>query len=182
MSLHRYPRSVLVQDDVRAAAGLAVTVGVLSVARLPAAVIYVFVALTALFAAFAVRTIARHFAVLEVSEAGVRTTGPAGGSIDWEELQDLRLRYYSPRRDRENGWMHLKIKGRHATIRIDSRRACGKLKTCSSVPPSTTAEYWPPRSGGRVSFKSCFSELPSSSNLSIESIVRAPSASSRDSE
>ncbi len=120
MSLHRYPRSILVQDDLRAAAGLAVTVGVLSVARLPDAVIYVFVALTALFAAFAVRTIARHFAVLEVSEAGVRTTGPAGGSIDWEELQDLRLRYYSTRRDRENGWMHLKIKGRHATIRIDS--------------------------------------------------------------
>jgi len=73
-----------------------------------------------LFAAFAVRTIARHFTVLEVSEAGVRTTGPAGGSIDWEELQDLRLRYYSTRRDRENGWMHLKVKGRHATIRIDS--------------------------------------------------------------
>ena len=35
-------------------------------------------------------------------------------------MQDLRLRYYSTRRDREKGWMHLKIKGRHATIRIDS--------------------------------------------------------------
>ena len=120
MTLHRYPAKVLIADDLRAAAGLAVSVGILSVARLPNVLTYIFAALTALFAAFALRTILRHLTALEGSDTGVRTTGPGGGSIDWEELQDLRLRYYSTRRDRENGWMHLKIKGRHATVRVDS--------------------------------------------------------------
>ena len=120
MTLHRYPTRFLIMEDLRAAAGLAVTVGILSVATLPDFLVYLFAALTALFAAFAVRTLLRHLTVLEVSDTGVRAGGPVGASIDWEELQDLRLRYYSTRRDREKGWMHLKIKGRHATIRIDS--------------------------------------------------------------
>ena len=120
MSHHRYPTGVLVKDDIRAAAGLAVTVGILAVARLPNILIYVVVALTALFAVFALRTVVRHLTVLEVSDNGVRTTGPAGSSVDWEEMKDLRLRYYSTRRDNEKGWMQLKIKGRHSTIRIDS--------------------------------------------------------------
>ena len=58
--------------------------------------------------------------VIEISDMGVRASGPLGATIAWEDLRDVRLRYYSTRRDRERGWMDLRLKGRRQTLRIDS--------------------------------------------------------------
>ena len=40
--------------------------------------------------------------------------------IAWEELGGFKLRYYSTRRDREVGWMHLVLKSKGVRLSIDS--------------------------------------------------------------
>ncbi|USG61174.1 hypothetical protein NBZ79_18620 [Sneathiella marina] len=46
--------------------------------------------------------------------------GPINRAIKWEELGGFKLSYYSTRRDREAGWMHLKLKGKGLGLGIDS--------------------------------------------------------------
>lgn len=38
----------------------------------------------------------------------------------WEELEEIKLSYFSTRRDGENGWMQLKLKGRGKRLRVES--------------------------------------------------------------
>jgi hypothetical protein len=57
---------------------------------------------------------------IELDEAGIRASGPLGAAIRWEHLRSLRLDYYSTRRDREGGWMQLRLRDAQHTIRIDS--------------------------------------------------------------
>lgn len=57
---------------------------------------------------------------LEVTENGVTAVGPFGGSVRWDELSVLQLRYYSTRRDRGDGWMQLKLRGADGSLRIES--------------------------------------------------------------
>src|SRR3546814_11929791 len=51
------------------------------------------------------------FRSVEVGDRGIVARGPLGGAIAWPDLEDLRLRYYSTRRDRTQGWMHMTLKG-----------------------------------------------------------------------
>jgi hypothetical protein len=121
MSRHRYPLQALLKDDVKAALGLAVSATPLFfVGNISVTIFFIFLALTILFLVFAVRTALRHMTVIEISDMGVRASGPLGATIAWEDLRDVRLRYYSTRRDRERGWMDIRLKGGRHTLRIDS--------------------------------------------------------------
>lgn len=121
MSRHRYPLQALLKDDVKAALGLAVSATPLFfVGSISVIIFFIFLALTLLFLVFGLRTALRHTMVVEVSDMGVRATGPLGMTIAWEDLRDVRLRYYSTRRDRERGWMDLRLKSRRRTLRIES--------------------------------------------------------------
>lgn len=120
MSRHRYPLPALLKDDVKAVLGLAVTTTPLIIGDLSVIVFYIFLVLTLLFLVFGLRLVVRHTTVIEVSDMGVRAGGPLGMTIAWEDLRDVRLRYYSTRRDRERGWMDLRLKGRRRTLRIES--------------------------------------------------------------
>ena len=110
----------MVADYLRAGAGLALTAGPLLFAELLPLVALVLGILAALFAAYGVRTALRQNTAVELSEEGIRTTGPFGTGIAWSDLHDVQLRYFSTRRDRGQGWMQLKLKGAGRTIRIDS--------------------------------------------------------------
>jgi hypothetical protein len=57
---------------------------------------------------------------IELDEAGIRASGPLGAAIRWADLRVLRLDYYSTRRDQEEGWMQLRLRGGGRTLRIDS--------------------------------------------------------------
>lgn len=120
MSRHRYPFSALVKDYVKAGLGLAVSATPLFIDGVSAIIFYIFLALTLLLLVFGARTVLRHITLISVSETGVRADGPLGASVDWTDLRELRLRYYSTRRDRERGWMDLRLKGRNRTLRIES--------------------------------------------------------------
>jgi len=108
---HRYPLRSLVLDDVKAVAGLILSAGPLFLDGLLPVLFYSFAALTVLFAVFAAKTAIRHTTVIELSPAGISDQGPLGKSIGWEDVEGVELRYYSTRRDRERGWMMLRVRG-----------------------------------------------------------------------
>ena len=119
-SLHRYPFNEIGADYVRAAAGLALTAGPLLFADLLPAIAIVLAGLALLFAGYGVRTFWRQRTAVEVSDEALRTLGPFGKTVPWTTLDDVRLRYFSTRRDRAKGWMQLTVKGQEATIHLDS--------------------------------------------------------------
>jgi len=120
MTRHRYPRNVLSADYVRAAVGLAFTAGPVLTLQPAPAVAAILGSLAALFAAFALRTGLRHFTVIEVTPDAIAARGPLPCRLPWREITRLRLDYFSTRRQREQGWMQLKVSGGFRRIRVDS--------------------------------------------------------------
>lgn len=120
MNEHRYPLRELGGDYVRAAAGLAATLGPLLFVPASPVMMWLLGGLAALFLAFGARTALRQMTVVRVDEAGITAIGPLGATIAWEELGRLALAYYSTRRDRTRGWMQLSMKGRGRSLRLDS--------------------------------------------------------------
>ena len=118
----RYPAPPLYGDYARAAAGLALTGIPPLLVPLSAWVAVPMMLAAALFVVFGARTAQRHATVIEMDDKGITARGPLGGSISWEHLAQVRLNYYSTRRDRGLGWMQLKLKGAGSgeTVRLES--------------------------------------------------------------
>lgn len=115
-----YRRGALLADYVRACVGAALTgVPMLFVGGSPATLV-VLGGLTALFVLFALRTLIRHLTVVVLSPEGVRVQGGPGGEIAWRELDQLKLGYYTTRRDRQGGWMQLSLRGGGRRLKFDS--------------------------------------------------------------
>lgn len=118
--IHRYPLRAMAPDYARAGLGLAGTGALLLGTDPSAPAATVFAALAILFAALGVQAALRHRAAVQVSDEGIRAS-PRGDLLPWGSLSDLRLGYFSLRRDGRRGWMELKLGyGRH-TLRLDSR-------------------------------------------------------------
>jgi hypothetical protein len=115
-----YPLRSLLLDDARAAVGLLLTAGPLFLAALAPVFAYVFTGFAVLFLIFGVKTLLRHTTVIEVDQDGVRDHGWPRRAIAWADLTTVQLRYFSTRRDREAGWMTLRLKSRTATLAVDS--------------------------------------------------------------
>ncbi|HEY9568585.1 MAG TPA: hypothetical protein VIR38_10880, partial [Thalassobaculum sp.] len=67
-----------------------------------------------------VRTALRGATTVEVDAAGLRTTGPLARAIRWDDLTGIELRYFATRRDKEGGWMQMKLQGGGRTISLES--------------------------------------------------------------
>jgi len=120
MSIHRYPPSALTGDYARAGFGLVLTLGPALAVPSDSAALWVLAPLALLFAVFAVRTLARHKATVELSPDGVSLSTWQRVSVKWSDIRQLRVDYYSTRGDRSGGWMQLTAKGEGGTIRVDS--------------------------------------------------------------
>ena len=120
MTGHRYPPSALVADYARAGLGFAITASLAFFAQIAPVITYILSALAAVFLLYGVRTAIRQQTRIEIGEQGIEAAGPMGASIAWGELTDVQLRYYSTRRDRQDGWMQLGVKGAGRTIKVDS--------------------------------------------------------------
>lgn len=116
----RYPRRALIADYSRALIGAALTLGPLTFIKAGSVMVYILAGLGALFFFFGLRTVIRHLTQVEVSAGGVRIAGPIGRAIRWRDLDSLSLQYYSMRRQKLDGWMLLKIKGRGSVVALDS--------------------------------------------------------------
>lgn len=120
MSAHTYPRRALVGDYVRAGAGLALTALPVAFLSMHWVLTVLFAGAAALFGAFLALTVQKQLTVVEADEEGIATHGPAGKAIAWAELSRMTLNYYSTRRDRQDGWMTLILKGRGRKLSLDS--------------------------------------------------------------
>lgn len=131
--IYRYPARALAADYARAGVGAALFLSALAWLEPAAPIAGVLAAGAALFLVYFARTVCRQWTPIELDEAGIRTRGPRGAAIRWGELRSLRLDYYSTRRDQEEGWMQLKLRGADRTIRVDSGLAGFAELTRSAV-------------------------------------------------
>lgn len=121
----RYPPAALIGDYARAVAGLVLTALPLSLLplgllRISPWVTWPLGACALLFALFGARTAQRQFTRVTVDEEGLRSDGPFGAALRWDELSGLKLRYYATRRGRDDGWMQGALRGPRGTVRLDS--------------------------------------------------------------
>ena len=118
---HMYPVSSVLSDYLRSAAGVALTGGpVLFMDQLPAVSMVVLSGLASLFVSFAIQTAWRQHCDVETSNETIAVV-PKGTRLRWDALTEVRLAYYSTRRDAEHGWMQLTLREGPRQIRVDSR-------------------------------------------------------------
>lgn len=120
MSTHRYAPRALNADLLRAAAGLAFCIVPLIFVDFGTAGVLVFAIPAAMFAIFGLRTWANRRTAVGLDAEGITVAGWRGAHIAWRDLQTLKLSYFSTRRDRETGWMHLILKDRKTKIALNS--------------------------------------------------------------
>ena len=120
MSTHRYPPSALRGDYARAGLGLTLTLGPAAMVQPGSGALWVLLPLALLFAVFALRTLGRQLAVVELGPDGITVAGLGRSALRWDEIRSFRLDYYSTRGDRTGGWMQLTAKGPSGKIRVDS--------------------------------------------------------------
>jgi hypothetical protein len=124
VSLHRYPTRALVGDYARAGAGLAMTLGPLLLVTPGPVMIAALGGVGTLFLVFGVRTWRRQMTRIEVTEDGIAAEATGGRLrrtvISWRDLSGLKLKYYSTRRDRREGWLQMSLKADNRMVRLDS--------------------------------------------------------------
>jgi len=121
MTRHSYQLSALFGDYLRAAAGLFPTIAVFAIGPVGIVEATMLGGFAALFAVFGARTALRHFTFVEATEKGLQASGPVRASIPWNELNRMKLAYYSTHRDGRGGWMQLQLRAGWSTLRVDSR-------------------------------------------------------------
>jgi hypothetical protein len=121
MTRHAYPSSAMVGDYLRAAAGFVPVAAILATTSVGAVSGTILGGFALLFSVFGIRTALRHGTRVEMTEEGLRASGPLGRAIAWDQLDGLKLAYYSTRRDRRDGWMQLELRAGPSTLRMDSR-------------------------------------------------------------
>jgi hypothetical protein len=118
-----YPAGYFVRAYVRAGAGLACTLGAWYAIPVSGAATLIFAATAAAFVLYAAQIRLRQLTAVRWDGDGIDVDGPRPRRLPWSELRDVRLAYYSTRRDGENGWMQLKIRGKSGVLRLDSDAA-----------------------------------------------------------
>lgn len=120
MTTHRYERSAIVGDLVRGGFGLLLTGGPVLLMPMVPWLAAVFAACAVLFATYLFRTWLRGATVFEADDQGIRANGPFGRAIAWPALDGLELRYFATRRDKEGGWMQMRLRGGGVSIAVES--------------------------------------------------------------
>ncbi len=119
LSTHRYPSRSLWADYARAGTGLILTAGPLFLGDIFITLRIILIVLVFVFFFFGLRAFVRRAQMIELSGQGICARGPFAKTIAWADLQDLRLNFYSTRRDHETGWMQLHLTGASNQIQLD---------------------------------------------------------------
>ncbi len=119
-----YPADVLKADGLRAAAGLAVTLGPLALVGFDAhpLVALPLLAGAGLFGWLGLRTLARRGTALRLTPQGlVLPRGFFMVMVRWDQITGVKLRYYSTKKDKSGGWMQLTIQAGRGRCSIESQ-------------------------------------------------------------
>jgi len=124
----RYDPATLRWDFVRAAGGALICFAPLVLIEVLPVMVYILGLVGAIFTVFGLRTLNRQMTTVELSREGIRTVGPLARQVAWNDLNGMKLAFYSTRRRTENrmdfaaskGWMELTLKGSGTTVSCDS--------------------------------------------------------------
>ncbi|MBP7335551.1 hypothetical protein [Niveispirillum sp.] len=119
-----YPADVLKADGLRAAAGLAVTLGPLALVGFDAhpLVALPLLAGAGLFGWLGLRTLARRGTHYRLTPQGlVLPRGFFMVMVRWDQITGVKLRYYSTKKDKSGGWMQLTIQAGRGRCSIESQ-------------------------------------------------------------
>lgn len=116
----RYQASRVWPDVARGLAGFAVTAGPLPWLLGSPIPLFILGGLSVAFGIFTAGAARRLRTVVRLDETGISTSGSGGATVSWDDMQAVDLSYFSTRRDRERGWMQLRVRGNTGTIRVDS--------------------------------------------------------------
>jgi len=114
----RYPADALKADGLRAAGGLAVTLGPLALVGFDAhpLVAVPLLAGAGLFGWLGIRTLVRQQVRYSLRSDGLGfQTNFVAALLPWDQITGVKLRYYSTKKDRSGGWMQL-------TLQVGRRR------------------------------------------------------------
>lgn len=116
-----YPLGKLVPDYLRAGVGFGLTMVPMphAIGGHPV-VLLIVLGLAGLFGSFGLTTFLRQKSTVCTSEDGLWIEGLWSKSIRWDEVREIDLRYFSTRKDKQKGWLQLKITGPAGKIRVDS--------------------------------------------------------------
>lgn len=125
MSEHRYSIRAVAGDYARSVAGLAFALAALAGLGFELGVAaWLLVGLGALCVALAARTAVRQTTVVAMDDRALerRYAGLplATTRIAWDDVRDVRLRFYPTNRDRTKGWMQLVLAADGRRVAIDS--------------------------------------------------------------
>jgi hypothetical protein len=117
----RYPRATLWADYIRASAGVLLCGLPLLLLEVNHWLALVLGAGFVLFALFLARTALRDRTRYLLASDTLCADGPAGGVVEWNRLDRLKLSYFSTKRDRSGGWMQLMVGSAGGrAVKIDS--------------------------------------------------------------
>lgn len=117
---YSYPLNQLAGDYVRAGVGLLLTgtpVLLVSLAPLPFTILSL---LAALFLGYGVHTALCHRRRIGVNDDYIWAL-PAGVRLNWQELTEVKLDFYSTHKESSSGWLKLTLRSGNKRLRIDSR-------------------------------------------------------------
>lgn len=122
MKIYRYPPRALAGDYLRATIGLAVGLGILFSVPPSTWILVIFGAWSALFGAFAYKTVQRHLTRVAVTDTEICNAAFATRVMAWDELRRLKLRFFGTRRQArgQGGFMQLTLKGDNTSLTYDS--------------------------------------------------------------
>jgi hypothetical protein len=119
-AVYGYPASALRGDYIRAIVGAALCFLPLAAGQGNTIAVVILLALGATFVLFGVRTWMRQVMRVTVSEDEIRISGSRAVHLSWTDISELSLSYFSTWRNRDRGWMQLKLRGDGRPVRIES--------------------------------------------------------------
>ena len=108
-------------DYFRSAMGIAVSIIPLVVVSSKPVITYLFSAMIIVFLAFGLRTILRHLTRIEVWDEGITVNLPFRKQIGWSDISALKIKYFSTRKNKKNGWLQMTVGGAGQSISVDSK-------------------------------------------------------------
>ena len=119
---YRWPRMAVIGDYWRSGIGFAVSLFFLVLVPVVSIAFVLAFALTIVFGLYLAQTALRAHTTLTLLPEGLAVSSLFGNRvIRWDTLDQFALRYYTLRRDREAGWMDLKLSSGGASITLDDR-------------------------------------------------------------
>ncbi|OUR76219.1 hypothetical protein A9Q83_15560 [Alphaproteobacteria bacterium 46_93_T64] len=117
---YSYSAKEITKEYWRSGTGVTLSVLPLLLFRPSSVIVYILGSFLCLFAFYGVRAYGRKRMSIILGDRAIQVTGLREKLIQWEELEELKLAYFSTRRDGEMGWMQLRLKSRGDRLRVES--------------------------------------------------------------